>query len=441
MNRRFGIVLKPVPRGVFIGLLVAYVLCRLYLAVLPGYTEDVERYKEWAVGTAINGLGTAYAGAIGVDYPPMFLYPLYVAGKVYLAFEPAGAQGKVRDSTFLTLLVKLPHLLFDLLLGGLLWWLVGRGGLWGESRTGEGWGRLAALLYLWNPAVLWDSAYWGQPDGIHSFLALAALAALGLDRAAASGALLSAAALTKPLAAPLVPLLAWAAAARSGLRGFVLAGLGGLAAAVVAFQPFLLSGNLVQALSQVLLDVEAMPNTSANAHNLWWLLGPWRDANATVLGILTPKLIGLTLFGIAYLGLVWRFHRRLRSGEMDDGQYRAQLFLVGSAVVCSFFFFSTHLHENHLFLALPLLLVVAGRRSSLAWLAAGCSVAIFLNGFLHDAELPHRLPSILGSISSVTDPHMHRPYTWLQLVGSNLNSLFVALVAGGVYIAAWRARP
>ena len=54
---------------------------------------------------------------------------------------------------------------------------------------------------------------------------------------------------------------------------------------------------------------EAMPFTSVNAHNLWWLLGPWRDANAGE--TLTPKFIGLTLFLVVYAVLLARAASRL----------------------------------------------------------------------------------------------------------------------------------
>jgi hypothetical protein len=96
------------------------------------------------------------------------------------------------------------------------------------------------------------------------------------------------------------------------------------------------------------------------------------------------------------------------------------------------------MHENHLYMAVALLLVVAGRSRELSVLFAACSVAVFANGFLHDVELPYRLPGILGAVSGTLDPHMQRPFTWLQLVGSFLDSLLVSFVAIGTYVVAWR---
>ncbi len=430
---------RPVPRGIFLALLTASVGLRVFLATLPGYVSDVESYKRWALGAAIAGLPAAYE-VTGVDYPPLFLYALYGAGRIQRWIEPESTPADLRDSALFTFLVKSPHLIFDLLLGGLLYWLVAVRGLWGTARTGVAWGRLVALLYLWNPAVLFGSGYWGQPDGIHSALAVAALAALAWDRAAASGALLSFAGLMKPLAAPLVPLLVLAAGARRGLRGLVLAGGGGLAAALLTLLPFLATGRIGPVLRKILLDVEAMPFTSVNAHNLWWLLGAWRDANAPILGPLTPRTIGLTLFLVSYAALLTRAARLLRSPRIDAGALCARLFLGAAAVVCSFFFLSTHMHENHMFLAIPLLLAVAGRSRHLAWLALGCSLAVFFNMALHDLELPYCMPSFLSMPVPVTNRHLDRPFTLLQLVGSYLNTLLVAAVSASTWLCAWRGK-
>jgi len=432
-----GWVFRPLTRSTFLVLLGACLVLRIYLAFDPGYVNDMEMYKQWAVNSALNGLASAYE-TTSIDYPPLFLYVLYGVGKLYLALAGTAAEpGIVPDSAMLTLLVKTPHLIADLLLGWLLYRLVGRNGLWGATRSGSGWGRLAAVLYLWNPAVLFGSAYWGQPDGIHSLMAIAALSLLVQERMVASGAALSAASLMKPLAAPLVPLMALTAVVRKRWHGALGAGLGGLTAAVAAFLPFILTGRIEGVLRKVLLDVEAMPFTSANGHNLWWILGAWRDANAPVLGPLSPKLLGLLLFGTVYLFLLLRSGTWLPSRRLSPADYGARMFVLAAAVTVTFFFLSTHMHENHLFMALPLLIAVAGRSRSLGRLAVACGLAIFVNMVLHDPELPHRLPGLLSALSPFDDPHLGR-YTWLQVVGSFFNSVLVGAIAYRTCAAAWR---
>ena len=116
-------------------------------------------------------------------------------GKAFVLSQPAFAPGEIPVEIVPTHWIRLPHLVFDLLLGFLLYRVVVFGGLWGPRRQGPGWGRLAALAYWWNPAVLFGSAWWGQFDSMHAFLAVASIAALGGDRWILSAAALSAAGL------------------------------------------------------------------------------------------------------------------------------------------------------------------------------------------------------------------------------------------------------
>lgn len=437
MSRAFGKGLfRPLPRTVFVVLLAAYLLLRLYMATLPGYVNDVDSYKRWALGTAAAGLENAYL-TTGVDYPPLFLYILYGLGKFYLQLDPSASQAALPESALFTFMIKLPHLVFDLAIAALLFWLVGKLGTWGRRRHGPGWGRVAALLYLLNPAVLFGSAYWGQPDSVHTALALAALAALAVGATTTSGALLSAAGLMKPLAAPLVPLLALAAALRAGLRGVLTTAAGGLLVAVLVFLPFARDGKLAFVLRKVLLDVEAMPFTSVNGHNLWWIVGGWQSANAPFLGPLTPKQIGLALFLTLYAALLWRSAAWLRARELAPADVAWRLFLTAAAVTCGFFFLSTHMHENHLFMALPFLLAVCGRDRGLMGLAIGASIAVFLNMALHDPDLPYALPGFLSARAPVTDLHLARLYTWTQVIGMFLNSILVCAVTAGAVYRTW----
>ena len=462
-----------VSRSAFRVALLLYLPLRLFMAMLPGYPGDVQGYRDWSLGSAYYGFAEAYRHT-AIDYPPTLLYVLYPIGVAYLHLHPEIAEGKFKrlpwgeyfvrtrdgrlfrswtkklrhfprpdlpasslpDVRLFEAAVKLPYLVFDLALAGLLYWLVAQGS-WGESRAGPDRGRLAALAYLWNPAVLLCSGYWGQADPIHSALVVASLAALASHRLVRAGVFLAVGGLMKPLAAPFVPLLAIAAVARHRLRGLAQSGGGGLAAAVVIFLPFAIAGYGVETLEAVLLDLEAMPATSLNAHNLWWLLGAWKPANQPVLGPLTATQVGLALFVAGYAALLLRSWSWLNDPDIGRSPLAARLCLFGAAVGSGFFFFSTHMHENHLFIALPLLLCVAGRSPALAWLAVAASAVCFANMALHDHDLPQLLPGILAEASEHRDGLSKRMLTWTQLVGSYANSLAAGAVTFAIYRQAW----
>jgi Gpi18-like mannosyltransferase len=352
-------------------------------------------------------------------------------------------------------LIKAPHLVFDFLCAVLIYGLIAVGGLWGGARAGPGWGRLAALLYLYNPAVIWGSGYWGQLDSVHTFFGMAAIAALAFQRVSFSGVLLAASGLMKPLAAPLAPVIGASMLARKGARAFAMGTGSGVICALVILLPFIVTGRGWDVLERIVRDLDSMAYTSMNAHTLWMLVGPWRASNEAIVAGVTPQTIGLLLFVIAMGLLLFRSWSWLKSQELGDADYLARLVVLAAAVYSSFYFFSTNMHENHLFLAAPLLLLVAGRSRAFALLAAGCAVATWFNMMIHDIDLPYLLPWPLSARSPLLDPYLvydsprnmtrhaygdDLHFTWLQLVGIAGNMLLVMWVCGFTYLKAWRGR-
>jgi len=467
---------RTVPRHVWIPILAGYLLLRGGLLFDRGYVADTNAYKRWALRAAQSGIGEVYAKS-DMDYPPLYAWILYPLGKVSQWADPEGAvYMQERDSRLLTVLVKLPPLLFDFGVA----WLLYRLGRRTERTGGAGtaWSAVLPAAYLLNPAIVFDTGYWGQPDSIHSFFVLGAFLSLafprffrgGGDRDAAgarsadsapSGAsersrnaapgrpeersgtgrawpawvLLSLGTLMKPLGAPFFPLLLLLSLRWHGLRATVA----GIAAAglttIAVFSPFLAAGNLGAVLQRVVADVQVMPNTSSNAHNFWWLLGAWKPADVPVLGPLTSRHIGLGLFGLTVLALLWR------AGLLHPGRLRADLasrrgdranpqfatppagpagLILALGVSLAFFTFSTHLHENHLFLAVPfaiaLLPFAAPGERATRWLAAGLSLGLLLNLAGHDLLLANRFPLTLGGPVGVINQHLKRPFFGGELV-------------------------
>lgn len=442
-------------RPIWIAGIAAYLILRWALLFHPGYVADVNAYKRWALRAAQSGIAQIYQTS-DMDYPPLYAWILYPLGKAAQAIDPEGSAA-MRDARHLTFLVKLPPLLFDLALGWLLWRL---GRHTARLRPkGPPWGAILPAAYLLHPAVVFDTAYWGQPDSIHSVFVLAAFLALGMpeifqrpaqegtpsriprtdgpaapgvttatDRPSPAGApkrpvvwpawvLLSLATLMKPLGAPFFPLLLVLSLWWRGLRA-TLVGIAAAAATTLAvFFPFVLAGQLGAAIHRVVGDVQLMPNTSSNAHNLWWIYGAWKPAGRAVLGPLTLTHVGLLLFLLVFAALI---HRIWRLHGHHERPTPAQGLLLALGISLAFFQLSTHLHENHMFLAIPLSLALlplapSGDRS-LRWLAAGLGLGLLINLALHDLVLPRRFPFTLGGSSGVMNLHLKRPFFVAELV-------------------------
>ena len=104
---------------------------------------------------------------------------------------------------------------------------------------------------------------------------------------------------------------------------------------------------------------------------------------------------------------------------------RPRLFVFTGAITCAFFFLSTHMHENHLLMAIPFFLAAAGRARSFARLALLATVASFLNMLLHDLDLPFLFPGFLGQPTPASSWFSVHPLTWPQILGSLLNAALV----------------
>ncbi len=392
----------------FVGL---YLLLRGLMLLDPGYADDLAAYRRWALTAARQGLGQVYRGS-DMDYPPLYAYLLLPLGKAYQALSPSAGTPQGGDHAVWTALAKLPPLHFDLGVAGLLF----QAGVRAEGRDGPGrarrWRWLLPGAYLANPAVVFDSGHWGHPDSILGFFVLAGVVLVSDGRAALGLGALALATLMKPLAAPLFPLLFALAWARSGAAAVLRGASAALLVSLAVFAPFLAAGDAAFVVRRVVLDLDAMPYTSVNAHNLWGALWAWRRADTPLLGPLTATQIGLLAFAAVYAWLL-RLASRLRSSHGAVPEPDAAI--VAAAVSFSFFMWSTHMHENHLFVALPLMVLALPVHPAWRTLFVLVSLAVLLNLALHDPQLPGHWPLTIGGATEVPRPSHGRNYFAAEL--------------------------
>jgi hypothetical protein len=432
-----------------IAILLAAAAIQVALATIPDTMGDLLEYRSWTRTLARQGLTAAYwppaapidspAFSPPIDYPPLLPYAFWVLGRALRALSPTNLDG---NTWLLDLLIRLPFVLSNLLLA-LLVYVETR-------RYAPSWAHMAFALVALNPALIFDTAYWGQADAPCALLVTASIVALVRGWPEWSWAALAAAALVKPLAYPLAPLIAVETLRRFGPGRTARAAAAALVVAGVAFAPFALRGHLLDALRDLVTQVDAMPYISVNAHNLWWLLGlgaPWTNAYASPLGLVSWNTLSLLLFGsfyLAVLALLWR-SREPRS-----------LYVASATTVFGFFVLSTHMHENHLFYAVPLLALAAAESRPARTALGILTVAMLANMALHDPFLtywarPHTpgphllLPARLDPQLELRDRLAHLGYPWIvnQMRGETtlLGSLATLLNAETVVLTfvAWLA--
>ncbi len=359
-------------------LLVLGFLVRLLFMGNEGFKNDVASFEAWTLTLIAHPFGAFYSSTSFADYPPGYFYILAAMGHLYQLISPHG------NLDVLKYLVKLPAVLMDLVDGWLIYAIVRR-------FAGDRWALGAAALFVFNPAVIFISAAWGQVDSISSGLALLGIYLLlrADDRPlniVVAWLALSYSLLIKPQAAILIPLFivfAFVSPERRRERLAVTA-IGIVGAVLLAFAltvPFHPTANPADAFAWLYQKYSFGKNVyaynSVNAFNLWSVRYPFWQADAQVIsirGIATfPQYVwGVVLLVAAAIVILTRY-----------AQARTQQALIESAALLSlaFFMLSTRMHERYIYAGLLFLIVALPFAQRYLWTSVIFTITLFVNLF------------------------------------------------------------
>ena len=375
-------------------------LVRAFAVPLDG-TEDVFVWKTWSYGALQQGITRLYGvggapperGVVRwgdrsttVDYPPIALYELAVAGAAYRTFFPS-----FENTRWLNVAMKLPPLLAEIALALLLWRIIG-------VRYGDAAAAWALLAFWLNPAMILAGSVLGYLDPLMALPAVGAIAAASGGAPFTAGALVAIACLTKAQAVFIIPVVALAVWNSSGGRRgrqAMVTGAGAASVSALTLAPFVVAGawrNLLQGVGSLLRH----DMLSADAANFWWIvtyvmraiyaigdLGAWGAWTMTVrilgisrvveLGYPNPRPIAAAAIVAAASWALWRARRSRDLSVM---------LACAAVVVHAYFVLGVQVHENHLYLAIPLLGGAAAVHRELRPVFYGVSIAFALNLWL-----------------------------------------------------------
>ena len=150
---------------------------RLMIACVYLNSYDTEWNIMWGIELG-NGFFSAYAHLTSLDYPPLYLYPLYIVGRL-MEFDQIAGYIPLR-----MLAIKFMPCLADSLTCIVLYRL-------GSRRT-KLLGAVAAALWAVNPATIFNCAFWGQTDCVLILMAALLFLALAERRIVLSGVMFAA---------------------------------------------------------------------------------------------------------------------------------------------------------------------------------------------------------------------------------------------------------
>jgi dolichyl-phosphate-mannose-protein mannosyltransferase len=349
-------------RGLWAAMAAGLVVRVVVAVIVRGYGVDMGCFQGWSARMLSTGPSGFYSADVFCDYPPGYMYVLWLIGALRSAF------GLGYDARLTWLLIKLPSILLDIAAAYLIY-------REGREALGQ---RAASLLaggYALLPAAILNSAAWGQIDAVLAILVALAVIDMSKQRYERALPLFGAAIMIKPQALLFAPIGVAAiiveivrsrdkgAQARRLAKSFGLMLLVMLGIAL----PFLINlpadliaeSSFASALPGFLQPVgwlislfagtlESYGHMTVNACNLYALL----DMNWTPLES-EPfwRAFSIAMMALSYAYAVFLYVR---------GKKRGRLMLVCATLLSLVFALGPKMHERYLFPALLLLALSYG---------------------------------------------------------------------------------
>jgi Gpi18-like mannosyltransferase len=326
---------------------------RLVIAPLGAHPGDFATLSGWAVAVGAHGLLNIYQVS-DANYPPItlallgglrWLYGLTTAG------DPSGPVWMI--------LLKLPAILADIGIAALVWRKMAR------AASGSFW-LLAAVVF--NPALIYLSAWWGQYDSLSLLAALAALLEALDRRFFLAGLWLGIGLMVKLQAAVIAPaillsILAGGGSALPPLSRLARLVLGVGVPLIVCLAPYAATGQIGFVLARLVALVSGPGWLTVNALNFWYLVtlgsGNWGfnkpltlPDSAPILAGISAHTVGLILLGAWSAAVIVLAIRACLTSDTAPERlvlHSAALFYLGV------FLWPTQAHERYAFGAMVML--------------------------------------------------------------------------------------
>jgi len=359
--------------AIALAVFVSFVI-RMYLSQFEGYGYDIWIFKTWSRAVYYTGFAHFYDG-IRSDYPPFYIYFLWAIGTFYKSFISFSFD---IDSPVFTFLIKMPAMIADISTAFLIFLIVRR---YGSFRLAF----LSMISYSFNPAIMYNSAIWGQVDSVYTLFFMLALMQLVSDKPMLSGIFLTLAILTKPQSLVLLPLFALYVIRKYSIFTSVKVAAASCAVFVVVSLPFYPINSILNIFKQYSSSYIQYPYNSLNAFNIWAFTGMFQPDDTQFMFI-TYRTWGYILFGMIFIYVAY-----FTLKNKDD----MSIYISSAILFFTFFMFFTRIHERYLFpVFAPLAVAMTlDRRFSYVYLLATITFLFNLHFVLEETKSGFGLPN------------------------------------------------
>lgn len=322
---------------------------------------DVYWYRDWAIQMAEKGLFNCYEHISDLDYPPGYIFPLFIMGKLCLLHT-------VYNSVELSLLVmKFLPIVFDIFTAALFYVIV--------RKKSESLAFFAAAFWAFNPVAIFNSSCWGQTDGIFVFLLVLCFYLFEEQRPLAAVVVFAISGVTKYQTLLFAPLVILELFSNYNIRKAVQSLLAGISVGIIAFLPYLRDSGLYLPLRLYTGGFGQYDMATLNAFNLYGLLGlNWVKDSSPMPGIKFISIYQLSMLVmiLALAVLVFLYFK-------SNNKYK--IWLLSPLFFQIIFMFTSRMHERYQIIVVPLLLIAYTRIPDIKILLS--HIALTLMSFLN----------------------------------------------------------
>lgn len=328
-------------------LIVIGLVIRFLLIGNTGFLADVSFWKSWGLAAIDHGIVWTSHNT-NINYPPGFIYILWIMGKLYSLFgNPHDFNTYWRENNFAFLFVsKSIAIAADVFIAWLIYFFFSQKDrlkkLGVNLPLSPNLPLILSAVFFLNPVVIIDSALWGQVESYGIVFTLLAILLLFYKRPYLATFIFITGTLMKLQNIIYLPIYFIFIFRSFGLKTLIKSLSVSAITFVLVCLPFVLAGDLNQVLFLMTINSDYFPWLSLNAHNLWWIVSGAKGLNVTdkitVLGMTNAKTAGLIIFSSFYfLGCLLLY---LKTNARN-------LYLSLILGILAFFLFTTESHERY----------------------------------------------------------------------------------------------
>lgn len=308
--------------------LAALILFSLAIRMLAGYTYlhrfDLNYYISWSTGVH-NGLFNAYEHISSLDYPPMWLFPMYIVGffttnPVVQAAEP-----------YFILSLKIFQILFDVAIIPMIYLVL--------KKRGQVIALALAATWAVNPAAILNSSYWGQTDSVMIFLLLISFWLLEERKMVAAMVWYCIACLTKFQCLYFAPVvLLYLFFSKYDIKTKIKSICAGVFTVLLVFFPFMLHSGVLLPFKVYFGGHNQYKEATLNAFNIYGMLGLNRTSDIEpIFGSINLNIISWFITALILCAVVYLYFKAPKRSS----------WLLCFVLMQSIFILTSRMHERY----------------------------------------------------------------------------------------------